>query len=303
MFTTQTGVIIPTRNRVSNLLFTLNYFFKNKINFYKIVVVDSSDKHLSDKIISICSKFNVDLFFSKPSASAQRNIGLKKLIKYKLKYIMFLDDDLKFYRNSFKIMDLNIKKNQNYAGYCFNYSNFQEKNSFLHLIKTSKFIENIGLYGSRPGLILDSGWHTKINSLKKNITTQWLPTSCSIYKKKFIIKKYFNKSFGSYSYLEDLDFSLQINPKRLDIFYVVAGAKFLHLKSIIRTSYIFGYYEFLNRYKIVEKFDFKKKDFFKMAFLKVILTIFSILINYKNTFKLFGNIIGLVTCLILSFNK
>jgi len=40
-----------------------------------------------------------------------------------------------------------------------------------------------------------------------------------------------------------------------------------------------------------------------MAFLKVILTIFSILINYKNTFKLFGNIIGLVTCLILSFNK
>jgi hypothetical protein len=83
----------------------------------------------------------------------------------------------------------------------------------------------------------------------------------------------------------------------------VAGAKFLHLKSIIRTSYIFGYYEFLNRYKIVEKFDFKKKDFFKMAFLKVILTIFSILINYKNTFKLFGNIRGLVTCLILSFNK
>ena len=134
--------------------------------------------------------------------------------------------------------------------------------------------------------------------VKKNLQSQWLPTACVIYKKDFLIGKYFNESFGAYSYLEDLDFSLQINPERQNIFLVVANAKFLHLKEVIRTSFVFGYYEFLNRYKIVRKFKLKKKSFFLMASCKIILTVFSILINYKNIFKLFGNITAIILCLI-----
>jgi len=298
MFTSKTGLIKPTRNRPKELYSTLEFFSKKKIKFYRIVVVDSSDKSFKKEIINICNKFTVNLCFSKPSTSKQRNIGLKKLIKKKLKFIMFLDDDLMFSKNSFKVMNSYIERYKyKYIGFSFS-NNSQPKESFIEKVKLSSCIEKIGLYSPDKGKVLNNGWQTKISNIKKNLQSQWLPTACVIFKKNFLIGKYFNESFGVYSYLEDLDFSLQINPDRQNIFLVVANAKFLHLKEVIRTSFVFGYYEFLNRYKIVKKFNLKKKSFFLMAFCKIILTIFSVLINYKNIFKLSGNIIGIILCLI-----
>jgi hypothetical protein len=300
MFTSKTGLIIPTRNRTKQLYSTLLFFSKKKIKFFKIIVVDSSDKNLRKKIISISKKFSVDLYFSKPSTSKQRNIGLKKLIKNKLEFIMFLDDDLKFYKKSFHIMNSYINKYKNkYSGFSFSNVNLQ-KESLLEKVKLSHYIEKIGLYSSDKGKVLDNGWQTKINNLKKDLQSQWLPTACVIFKKSSLIGKYFDESFGNYSYLEDLDFSLQINPQRKNIFLVVANARFVHLKEVIRTSFIFGYYEFFNRYKIVKKFNLKKTSFFIMAFCKIIFTIFSIFINYKNILKLFGNITAIIRCIIFS---
>jgi glycosyltransferase involved in cell wall biosynthesis len=106
MFTSKTGLIIPTRNRPKELYSTLDFFLKKKIKFFKIIVVDSSDKNFKKEIINICNKFSINLCFSKPSTSKQRNIGLKKIIKKKLKFIMFLDDDLMFYKNSFNCLKL-----------------------------------------------------------------------------------------------------------------------------------------------------------------------------------------------------
>jgi hypothetical protein len=298
MFTRKTGLIIPTKNRPKELYSTLDFFLKKKIKFFKIIVVDSSDKKFRKEIINICTKFSVIFYFSKPSTSKQRNIGLKKLIKEKIKFIMFLDDDLMFCKNSFNVMNSYIEKYKFiYSGFSFS-NNSPLKESLIEKVKLINCIEKIGLYSADKGKVLNNGWQTKINNLKKNLQCQWLPTACVIFKKDFLIGKYFNESFGAYSYLEDLDFSLQVNPERQNIFLVVANAKFIHLKEVIRTSFVFGYYEFLNRYKIVKKFNLKKKSFFLMAFCKIILTIFSILINYKNIFKLFGNITAIILCLI-----
>ena len=107
MFTSKTGLIIPTRNRPKELYSTLDFLSKKKIKFFKTVIIDSSDKNLKKEIIKICNKFRVKLYFSNPSTSKQRNIGLKKLIKNKLEFIMFLDDDLKFYKNSFNCLTTN----------------------------------------------------------------------------------------------------------------------------------------------------------------------------------------------------
>jgi len=112
MFTSKTGLIIPTRNRPNELYSTLKFFLKNKIQFLQTVIIDSSDKHLKKEIIYICNKFNVNLYFSEPSTSLQRNIGFQKLNKSKLEFIMFLDDDLKFHSNSFSVMNSNIEKYQ-----------------------------------------------------------------------------------------------------------------------------------------------------------------------------------------------
>jgi hypothetical protein len=298
MFTSKTGLIIPTRNRPNELYSTLEFLSKKKIRFFKIIIIDSSDEHLKKEITKICTKFSVKLYFSNPSTSKQRNIGLKKLIKNKIEFIMFLDDDLKFYKNSFNIMNSHIQKYKyKYNGFCFSSTNPQKK-SLLEKIKLSSCIKKMGLYSSDKGKVLDNGWQTKIYNIKRNLQSQWLPTACSIFSKKSLIGKHFDESFGTYSYLEDLDFSLQINPDRKNIFLVVANAKFVHLKDLIRTSFSFGYYEFFNRYKIVKKFKLKKISFFFMAFSKLILTVFSILINYKNIFKLFGNISAIIVCIL-----
>lgn len=294
MFTQSTGLIIPTRNRPENLFLTLQYFSKHRIKFYRIVVVDSSNKNLKTNITNICNQFKVDLFFSKPSTSKQRNLGLKKLSQYKLDFIMFLDDDLQFYTNSFKIMDIHIKKNKKkYIGFGFNNTHLKKKKKLLEQIKVSSFIKKLGLYSSKKGLVLDNGWQTKIEDLKKNLESEWLPTSASIFKKNLISCKYFDRSFGTYSYLEDLDYSLQINPKRQKFFSVVANAKFIHLKDVVRTSFFFGYYEFINRFKIVNKFNLKKKKFFFMAICKITITAFSVINNYRNISKLLGNTVAL----------
>jgi hypothetical protein len=298
MFTIKTGLIIPTRNRPKELYSTLQFLLKNKIKFFKTIVIDSSDKNLKKEIIDISNKFKVKLYFSNPSTSKQRNIGLRKFLKSKIEFIMFLDDDLKFNKNSFNIMNSHINKYKyKYRGFSFSNLNLQKK-SLLEKVKFSSSIKKIGLYSSEKGKVLNNGWQTKIYNLKSNLQSQWMPTACAIFKKNFLVGKSFDESFGTYSYLEDLDFSLQINPQRKRIFLVVANAKFVHLNEIIRTSFIFGFFEFYNRYKIVKKFNFNKISFFFMAFCKIIMTILSIFISYKNIFKLFGNIVGIITCLI-----
>ena len=298
MFTIKTGLIIPTRNRPKELNATLDFLSKNKINFFKKIVIDSSDKNLKEEILNICNKFKVELYFSKPSTSKQRNLGLKKLANCPIDFVMFLDDDLKFYNNSFKIMNSYIKKYKHeFSGFGFNNMNYK-KISLLEKIKFSKIIEKFGLYSSTKGKVLRNGWHTKCQNVKKNIEVQWLTTQCSIFNKLAVKDIYFDQTFGAYSYLEDLDFSLKLNLEKKNIFLIISDARYIHLNEIARRSFLFGYYEFINRYKIVKRFNLSKRNFYITAFCKIILTIFSILINYNNIFKLSGNFISIILCIL-----
>ena len=92
------SIIIPTRNRTSKILNTLNFLENNSFFFKEIIIVDSSSIHrrLSDDILDKYKKLNIKLIFSKPSISLQRNIGLEKANK-KTSYVMFLDDDINLF--------------------------------------------------------------------------------------------------------------------------------------------------------------------------------------------------------------
>ena len=99
MFIKNTALIIPTRNRpkfLNNLLIQIK-----KLDFNQIIVVDSSDKINKSHVKNICKNYSVELFASSPSTSHQRNIGLNKA-KNSNKFIMFVDDDIIFLKNSFK---------------------------------------------------------------------------------------------------------------------------------------------------------------------------------------------------------
>ena len=110
MFTSKTSLIIPTKNRVSFLINTLNQIFDNDISFAEILIIDSSDQSYKNEIKQIANKYKIKLFETEPSTSKQRNLGIEKSSKEN-EYIMFLDDDIIFSGEMFNQMNKTINKN------------------------------------------------------------------------------------------------------------------------------------------------------------------------------------------------
>ena len=106
-------------------------------------------------------------------------------------------------------------------------------------------------------------------NLQNDIVGDWIFTTICTYKFEDIKNFNFDESFGEYSYLEDLDFSLnlKINNKKI---YISSEAKFLHPENIDRSSFKFGITEVVNRYKIVKKYKLSKNLFFSVFFLDLV---------------------------------
>ena len=134
MFVNHTTLIIPTRNRSKSVNNLLNYFDKKNIYFKQFLIIDSSNdkknyKHSLIKKISKNCKFTTFNIWAK-------KFGLK-LVEKSSKYIMFLDDDIVFYRDSFHNMDKVIQKyqkNNKIVGFGFNLiTNIKKKDMFTKL--------------------------------------------------------------------------------------------------------------------------------------------------------------------------
>lgn len=286
------SVIIPTRNRLKLLKRTINQLSKNRFFFKDIIIIDSSDRVLKKDILLIKKEFKrikISIYNSKPSISKQRNIGIAK-IKKNRKYIMFLDDDIKFQKDSLNEMYKFISKNSDYAGLGFNL--IDKKNTKLDLIKKSVIFKLLGIYSPKPGYVTKSGWHTKARNLKKNTEVNWLSTQAVIYKKSLIKGKKFDTQYGPYSYLEDLDFSFAISSEHHLI--IISKAKYYADNTIDRNSINFGFIEILNRYVFIKKFKLSKICFYIGVFF---ITIKNISKCYKikknNIHQFIGNLKGI----------
>ena len=299
MFTKKTSLIIPTRNRPYFLLKLLKNLKDFRVKFREILVIDSSNKEIKIKINNIVKNFNCKLYHSKPSTSLQRNIGLKNKDK-KSKYVMFLDDDIVFKKNSFLSLNNKIifheKNKSKILGYDFNQKK-KTKKSLLENIKKSKIAKILGLYSKKNGIVMSSGWQTKILNISDDTLTEWIPTGAVVFPSKVLNIK-FDENFGKYSYLEDLDFSLNLRKKNYkNKFLIVANAVFFHPNDIERINFNFGLIEILNRFLIVRKYKLNIFYFFYMSFIKSLMTLFMSLRNIKNMMKFFGNIIGILLCI------
>jgi glycosyltransferase involved in cell wall biosynthesis len=298
MFTQKTSLIIPTRNRPLLLLKLFKNLKNFKIKFKEILVIDSSNKEIKIEINNIVKSFNCKLYHSKPSTSLQRNIGLKNKDK-KSKYVMFLDDDIIFKKNSFLSLNNKIifheKNKSKILGYGFNQKK-KTKKSLLENIKKSKIAKIFGLYSKKDGIVMSSGWQTKILNISDDTLTEWIPTGAVVFPSNVLNIK-FNENFGKYSYLEDLDFSLNLRKKNyMNKFLIVASAIFFHPNDIERINFNFGLIEILNRFLIVRKYRLNIFYFFYMSFIKSLMTLFMSLRNIKNIMKFFGNIFAILVC-------
>lgn len=136
MFTKKTTLIIPTRNRIFFLERLLKQLDLYKINFFEKIIIDSSYIRNSIYVRNLSKKYKAKYFRTKPSTSFQRNYGLKVLNK-KAKYVMFLDDDVIFFKDSFNQMNKTINSNVKASGYGFNQVG-TSKNNFVEWLKKKK---------------------------------------------------------------------------------------------------------------------------------------------------------------------
>lgn len=297
MFTKYTSLIIPTRNRNGFLFKLLNQLKKYNIKFQEIIVIDSSDQFNKLFIKKICNKFSVKFYRSEPSTSLQRNLGLK-LRNKKNEFVMFLDDDIFFFKNSFFHINkvLNLHKNNNrISGFGFNLITSAKKN-FLDLVKSSYLVNLMGLYSNKQGVVTKSGWQTVISNLKFDVLSDWFPTGAVIYKSKYIKNIYFNENLGNYSYLEDLDFSLKVNKNKKKIL-VNYLSRYKHPNDIKRNNINFGIIEIFNRFIIVKKHKLNLISFFLGSFVRFALSLLMIFKGeFNSLFRACGNIFGILKC-------
>ena len=247
------SVVIPTKDREKLLLKSLNYLNKNFFLFNEVIIVDSSLKKIDERSLKKSyKKMNIKYFTSQPSTSMQRNLGLKSARK-KNKFIMFLDDDIKFNNNAFKKMYSFVNNmSDNIVGVGFNsIAPAKYKKKLLERIKNSSFFSRLGLYDSRPGMVTSSGWQTKILNIKKNTLVEWLPTQACIYRRDKIKSLKFSSQLGAYAYLEDLLFSHEIS-KRGDLI-IHFEAKYKDMLTVQRNHFLFGIKEVRNRIVFVKK--------------------------------------------------
>ena len=304
MFTHKTTLIIPTRNRSSKLIKLIKDIVKLKIIFNEIIVVDSSDNHHKKKIIPFLTKKKIKLINTFPSTTHQRNVGLK-VRKKNSKYILFLDDDIIINKKAFIEMNNGINKYSKInkiSSFAFNLQANKEKFKFER-IKKSKLVKLLGLYSEKPGKVMKSGWHTKISNLSKDTFVQWIYSGATLFRTNIIKKMKFKNLNKGFNYLEDLHFSFNLTKKKFK-HLVIAKATVSNPNLVSRNDLNFGFIEILNRYKFVETFRLNKINFYITAFIRMLYLITNILhLNTSWILRFFGNLKGIISCIILDINK
>ena len=289
----KTLIVIPTRNRPNEIVNTINFLKLNKNFFSKIIIVDSSDIELKEKIKKSLLNYNLNikLIDAQPSTCTQRNLGFS-FIKDE-QFIMFLDDDNIFYNDAFFQINDFLKKNIDFAGVAFNQI-LKEKNSFSEKLKKNFITNKLNIYPSQKGGFSRSGWQSKFINFEKDTVVEWLPTRAVIYKTEFTKNIRFDENLGIYGYLEDLDFSLEL--KKRGKLFVCGNAKYTHDKSIDRSDFNFGKKEVRNRYYLVKKHHLNKFLFFITLLAKIFSNLKEGLFLSNNSLQRFyGNIVALLT--------
>jgi hypothetical protein len=123
----------------------------------------------------------------------------------------------------------------------------------LSRFKRLPIVGMLGIYSAEPGQVTSSGWQTMTGHVRKDLYTDWLPSTAAVWRAEVLRTCRFDEFFDGYSYLEDLDFSY--TARRRWSLAVVAAARYRHYLSPIRHSrlYGFGKTEVRNRLYFVRK--------------------------------------------------
>jgi glycosyltransferase involved in cell wall biosynthesis len=281
--------IIPTKDRPKQLKNLLLSISKQSIKPNQIIIVDSSAETNANFIPTegLAIEY-IKVSFS--SLAKQRNVGMQQ-IKPEIDLVGFLDDDIEFEDNSMVEMTKFWQyADKNLGGACFNIiSDTASKKNYLKRI----FFTG----DNKMGLVLRSGYNTKICPAKNDIHTQWLLGGVTIWRKNIIEEFKFDEWFQGYGLFEDYEYSYRVG-KRYQL-AVASNAKVKHNFLGIRRkdNFQFGKMEVINRFYFVKKNPELSKIIFLWATLGQFLeNLINILLQKKKGYLLraMGNVSGLI---------
>ena len=225
---TRLTVVVPTRNRPAELTTLLaNLQTQSRVPDV-VIVVDSSDEASRAQVEAIVGRAGLScayLHHSPPSAAAQRNAGLSMALPA-ADLIAFLDDDLTLDVRALESAAAEIeRRGAEFIGFGFNPMDADSRRDHGRL-KKLRLTEAVGLYSMRTGAVSPSGWHTRLVHVAEATEVEWLTSCAMIWRADAIRDLRFDEYFEQYSYLEDLEFSLQARSRgRL---LVLSSATYLH---------------------------------------------------------------------------
>ncbi|MBI5641482.1 MAG: glycosyltransferase [Nitrospirae bacterium] len=245
--------VIATKDRPHDLESLLKNLADQACRPDQLIIVDASktSNEAMTKRYSSCFDLQYIKYTASPSASAQRNAGIRA-VRNDIDLVGFLDDDVVLEKGAMGAMLFFWQTTpEDVAGCAFNLRNFEPAGA--EGFKHTGLAQMLGLYSRKKGVVMPSGWQTMIGTVGETIYVEWLPIGASVWRRQIFDLFQFEEYFSGYSYLEDLDFSYSVSRRyRLA---VVADAGFYHYHSPSGriSAYRFGKVEVRNRVYFVRK--------------------------------------------------
>lgn len=246
-FKDKLAFIIPTKDRPKQIRVLLSSIMRQEYRPIQIIIVDASvDPGENKKTTSLFNDLAIDYVNAyPPSLTRQRNMGLGKVLP-EISLIGFLDDDVEFLDGSIKEMFKFWENSEDSLGGAI-FNVITDKPSILFWPKQLFFMGN-----KKAGIMLRSGYNTKICPASKDMYTQWLLGGVTIWRKEVVERFKFDEWFKGYGLFEDLEYSYRVG-KQFKL-AVVSNAKVRHSYLGInrRDNFQFGKMEIINRHHIVK---------------------------------------------------
>ena len=249
------AIVVPTRNRPDELQALLENLASQTRRPEAVVVVDGSDDAVSETIRVIVGASPLACRFLRhwpPSAAAQRNAGLDAVLA-ECDLVALIDDDVTLDNAALEILCGHAeKRDQGIVGFGLNPVDHDAHRAYGQW-KVSWLTRRLGLYSDRMATVAPSGWHSRTLNVTQVTDVGWL-TSCAVaWRAAAIGDLRFDEYFEAYSYLEDLDFSLQA--RQLGRFVILPDVTYLHAPATggRKSRFWFGRIEIRNRHYIVCK--------------------------------------------------
>jgi glycosyltransferase involved in cell wall biosynthesis len=211
--------LIPSKDRPDKLKNLLESIAKQNVPCGRILVIASGQK-LKNEVLEFSNRLPVEYFHSEVCGQIhQRNIGIK-LLDEATKLVSTLDDDIILESDALeKMIDFWNSIELETAGVGFNITN-------AHGFRYSRKRHFLGISGTKPGMILKSGYSTPVTNVLHSTRTDWLNGGSTVWKQA-ILKNNPHKAINArWAVCEDLIFSYPIGKKYP--LYIAANAKVTH---------------------------------------------------------------------------